>query len=85
MEPLQFNIPSMIKTLNAELPPMPEEIVVKQELPPPYAPKFKDVPKITMGQQPPPEKDKGKNSIKVAPKKQQLKKGEKPPRVFKYL
>jgi len=28
--------------------------VIKQELPPPYAPKFKDVPKITMGQQPPP-------------------------------
>ena len=38
-----------------------------------------------MGQQPPPEKDKGKNNIKIAPKKQQLKKGEKPPRVFKYV
>lgn len=65
---------------------MPEPIVVNQELPPPYAPKFKDVPKVTMGQQPPPEKDKGgKNNIKIAPKKQQLKKGEKPPRVFKFL
>ncbi len=39
-----------------------------------------------MGQQPPPEKaDKNKNNIKVAPKKTQLKKGEKPPRVFKYM
>jgi hypothetical protein len=85
MEPLQFNIPNMIKALNAELPPMPEKIVVQQELPPPYAPKFKDVPKVTMGQQPPPEKaDKNKN-IKINPKKQQLKKGEKPPRVFKYV
>jgi len=86
MQPLQFNVPSMIKTLNGELPPMPEQISVQQELPPPYAPKFKDVPKITMGQQPPPEKDKGgKNNIKIAPKKQQLKKGEKPPRVFKFM
>jgi ribosomal protein L7Ae-like RNA K-turn-binding protein len=59
---------------------------VKQELPPPFAPKFKDIPKVTMGQQPPPEKeDKNKNSQKAAAKKQQLKKGEKPPRVFKYL
>jgi hypothetical protein len=46
----------MLKALQAELPQMPEEIVVKQELPPPFAPKFKDVPKVTMGQQPPPEK-----------------------------
>ena len=30
MEPLQFNIPTMIKTLYGELPPMPEEIVVEQ-------------------------------------------------------
>ena len=44
----------MIRTLNAELPPMPQEIVVKQELPPPYPAKFKDVPRVTMGQQPPP-------------------------------
>jgi hypothetical protein len=50
--------------------------VVKQDLPPPFAPKFKDVPKMTIGQQPPPEKqDKGKNNMKIAPKKTQLKKG----------
>lgn len=65
---------------------MPEEIVVKQQLPPPYPAKFKDVPRVTIGQQPPPEKqDKNKNNMKANPKKQQLKKGEKPPRVFKYL
>lgn len=44
----------MIKTLNAELPQMPEPIAVKQDLPPPFAPKFKDVPRVTIGQQPPP-------------------------------
>ena len=60
-------------------------MVINQELPPPYAKKFKEVPKVTMGQQPPPEKEKGAKSIKVAPKKKQLKKGEKPPRVFKFL
>lgn len=30
LPPLEFNIPSMIKALNQELPPLPEEIVVKQ-------------------------------------------------------
>ena len=54
LEPLQFNIPVMLKALQAELPPMPDEIVVKQELAPPFAPKFKDIPKVTIGQQPPP-------------------------------
>jgi hypothetical protein len=75
----------MIRTLGGELPPMPEEIVVKQELLPPYAKKFKDVPKVTIGQQPPPEKEDKNKNMKIQVKKQQLKKGEKPPRVFKYL
>jgi hypothetical protein len=75
----------MIRTLQAEIPPMPEEIVVKPELPPPYNPKFKEVPKITIGQQPPPEKEDKKNSQKMQPKKQTLKKGEKPPRIFKFM
>ena len=56
LEPLQFNVPNMIKALNNELPPMPEEITVEQELPPPYPAKFKDVPRVTIGQQPPPQK-----------------------------
>ena len=38
-----------------------------------------------MGQQPPPEKEKGKKEVKIQPKKKQLKKGEKPPRVFKFM
>lgn len=54
MKPMEFNINQMIKMLESELPPMPEEIQVKQELPPPFAPKFKDIEKVTMGQQPPP-------------------------------
>lgn len=35
---------------------MPDEIEVNQEQPPPYPKKFKDVEKVTIGQQPPPEK-----------------------------
>lgn len=54
MEPLQFHIPSMIKALQAEIPLMPADIEVKQEMPPPFKPKFKDVEKIIIGQQPPP-------------------------------
>lgn len=51
-------------------------MTVKPELAPPFAPQFKDIPKVTIGQQPPPEKeDKNKNSQKQAPKKSQLKKG----------
>lgn len=54
-------------------------------MPPPYPAKFKDVQKITMGQQPPPEKlDKNKQMKQPPKKKPQLKKGEKPPRVFQY-
>jgi len=54
---------------------MPEEMLVEQEMPPPYAPKFKDVPKVIIGQQPPPEKEKGNKNVKINPKKKQLKKG----------
>lgn len=54
LEPLQFNIPAMLKALQAELPAMPDEIVVKPELAPPFPAKFKDIPKVTIGQQPPP-------------------------------
>jgi hypothetical protein len=66
----------MIRMLMAELPQMPEEIEVKPELPPPFAKKFKEIPKTTIGQQPPPEKqDKNKGNQKPPPKKNQLKKG----------
>ena len=76
MEPLQFHIPTMIKNLNGELPPLPEEIEIKQEQAPPFAKKFKDIPKSIIGQQPPPEKDNKKGGAqKINPKKQQLKKG----------
>lgn len=64
---------------------MPKEIVVNKELPPPFAPKFKDIEKVTIGMQPPPEKVDKNKQMKVPPKKKlQLKKGEKPPRVFQY-
>lgn len=74
----------MIKTLNAQLPPLPEPMVVKQELPPDPTKKFKDIDKVTIGQPVPLQKVDKKNNQKVAPKKVQLKKGEKPPRVFQY-
>ena len=65
---------------------MPETIEVEQELPPPYPKKFKDVEKVILGQQPPPEKaDKNKNAKMQPKKKPQLKKGEKPPRVFQFM
>lgn len=52
----------------------------------PFPAKFKDVEKIIMGQQPPPEKADKNKEMKIPPKKKpQLKKGEKPPRVFEYL
>ena len=47
LNPLQFNVGSMLKVLDNELPPMPELIKVVQEQPPPLAPKFKDVEKIS--------------------------------------
>lgn len=57
-------------------------------MPPPYAPTyktFKDVPKVIIGQQPPPEKVDKNKQMKMPPKrKPRLKKGEKPPRVFIY-
>lgn len=41
--------------------------------------------KVTIGQQPPPQKtDKNKQNKQPPKKKPQLKKGEKPPRVFQY-
>lgn len=86
LPPLEFNIPAMLKILYQELPALPEVIEVKQECPPPFPPKFKDVEKVTIGQQPPPEKEDKKGAQKIAPKKaNQLKKGEKPPRVFQFL
>lgn len=75
----------MVKTLHSELPALPEVKEVKAEEPPPYAKKFKDVPKVTIGQQPPAEKvDKKGGGKPPAKKKPQLKKGEKPPRVFQF-
>ena len=85
LTPLQFDAPAMVKTLHSDLPPLPPVVEVKQEDPPPFAKKFKDVVKVTIGQQPPVEKQDKKGGAKPpAKKKPQLKKGEKPPRVFQF-
>ena len=75
LKPLQFNVGAMLKVLENQLPPLPEQIQVKQEMPPPYPAKFKDWDKIVIGQQPPPEKADKKGNQKPQAKKTQLKKG----------